>query len=168
MAGPWHLQSSRYGSCPFCSLGEEGSEHLLFWCPAVALAWARTRPPGCDLPLLLAFSQGGEATRRATALAHQVVFLHGALAGRVRSTWEEAAAALTRATKRSGAPKDSHPPDDSGSSDPEDSTPPPSPAGAWFLGVPPHCPHCTARSKARSPATPSPPALAAPPRETPS
>ena len=40
LAGPWDWGPSLYGACPLCGRGEAGAEHLLLWCPAVALAWA--------------------------------------------------------------------------------------------------------------------------------
>ncbi len=37
--GIWCRESSSFGACPLCGLGEFGSENLLVWCPAIALAW---------------------------------------------------------------------------------------------------------------------------------
>ena len=69
----WDWSPSEYGSCPLCGLGEGGAEHLMLWCPAVALAWCALAP-GCGR-LLGKVVVGAEGPVDAAAmLIHQARF----------------------------------------------------------------------------------------------
>ena len=91
--GGW--RPSRYGACPLCGLGEAGAEHLLSWCPAVALAWRRWAPGGAD-PCPASLGRGA-GLRLQAVFAHQVAYLHSTLLGRAALTAGQAAGRLVRA-----------------------------------------------------------------------
>ena len=82
--------------CPLCGRGEGGSEHLLTWCPAVALAWHDLVPNPC-------FLRDAVRRRQHTALLsrflHQVSFLHSALRGHSSMEWRAAGQWLVRAAQ---------------------------------------------------------------------
>ena len=87
---------SLFGCCPLCGLGEAGSEHLLGWCPAVALAWLESRPDSAPNTLLEALHSGAWADSVARFL-HQVVFLHLTRLDQVPRDADQSARALRRA-----------------------------------------------------------------------
>ena len=119
--GGWPV--SRYGQCPLCSLGEAGAEHLLLWCPAVALAWnawgrlAAAAPCGPAGGASATVGQGPsvlEAVRQAhgdvaylATFLHQVAFLYSTLLGRACLEPERAAAWLIRACSRGSSDEES-------------------------------------------------------------
>ena len=119
--GGWPV--SRYGQCPLCSLGEAGAEHLLLWCPAVALAWnawgrlAAVAPCGPASGASATAGQGPsvlEAVRQAhgdvaylATFLHQVAFLYSTLLGRACLEPERAAAWLIRACSRGSSDEES-------------------------------------------------------------
>ena len=67
--------ASAWGCCPLCGLGEAGSEHLLCWCPAVALSWLLLRPDAAPQVVWDALSSGDWADALCRFL-HQVSFLY--------------------------------------------------------------------------------------------
>ena len=86
---------STYAPCPLCGHGEAGAEHLLCWCPAVALAWqylhlGERRP-------IAQILQPPQAPGPLAEFLHQVAHLHGVLLGRATLTAQEAAGRLARA-----------------------------------------------------------------------
>ena len=98
--------ASPYDKCPLCSGGEAGAEHLLSWCPAVALAWAcwgrsAAATAGGHLDdlgpsLLTALLHAHGNVEYLATFVHQVAFLHSTLLGRACMTPVKAAAWLVR------------------------------------------------------------------------
>ena len=99
--------ASSYDKCPLCSDGEAGAEHLLSWCPAVALAWAcwgrsaaaaaDDHPDDLGPSLLAAILHAHGSVEYLATFVHQVSFLHSTLLGRACMTPAKAAAWLVRA-----------------------------------------------------------------------
>ena len=82
--------------CALCAQGEHGSEHLLTWCPAVALAW-RLLSHDADTPILHAIHS--LPTRRLVAtFLHQVSFFASSLSWYSDSGWQRTAQHLRRST----------------------------------------------------------------------
>ena len=93
--GQWNFQSvSDYGACPLCGLGEHGSEHLLSWCPAVAVAWETLGGPA-HVSLREACAVRDLADK-AAPLLHQVAYLATILHGACCMDWREGARRLVR------------------------------------------------------------------------
>ena len=96
LGGAWSWIPSEYGACPLCGLGEGRAEHLLLWCPAIALAW-RLLAAGCE-NLLAEVVSGAEGPANVAALLlHQASFLHLSLQRRASMQWEAAGRWLVRA-----------------------------------------------------------------------
>ena len=96
LSGAWHWGPSDFGSCPLCGLGEGGAEHLLLWCPAVALAWcALAAGRGHLLAEVVAGAAG--PMDAAARLVHQASFVHFSLQRRATMQWEAAGRWLMRA-----------------------------------------------------------------------
>ena len=101
-----------YDACPLCAHGEAGAEHLLSWCPAVALAWggwgrataaaadATGRSGGSGVlgpSLITALLQAQGDVEYLAVFLHQVAFLRAALLGRASMDSDRAADWLIRA-----------------------------------------------------------------------
>ena len=74
LAEDWSWIPNEYGACPLCGLGEGGAEHLLLWCPAIALAW-RLLAADCGNLLAEAVSGAAGPADVAALLLHQASFL---------------------------------------------------------------------------------------------
>ena len=96
LSGAWSWVPSEYGACPLCGLGEGGAEHLLLWCPAVALAW-RFLAAGCESLLAEVVSGADGPVDIAALLLHQASFLQLSLLRRATMQWEAAGRWLVRA-----------------------------------------------------------------------
>ena len=69
MARQWDWGLSSFGACALCGCGEAGAEHLLIWCPAVALAW-RTLGGRQGRPLASAIAVPGDDDALIARLPH--------------------------------------------------------------------------------------------------
>ena len=46
---PWQLHRHRTRPCPLCGFGEHSAEHLLVWCPCLAICWTSLTGDRCRL-----------------------------------------------------------------------------------------------------------------------
>ena len=95
---------AEYDPCPLCGTGELSSQHLILWCPAVALAWLRLT--GRDDSITHALIATDEPKRghldTLAQMLHQVVFLVGALNTRTTMQWTQAANWIVKAVHNRG------------------------------------------------------------------
>ena len=66
--GAW--PDSMWGTCPLCGHGEAGAEHLIIWCPGIAMAWHRISGGHMSLVQTIR-SEGTPARQLAAQLIHQ-------------------------------------------------------------------------------------------------
>ena len=93
----WSLTDSAFSACPLCGRGEAGSEHLCYWCPAVALGWTLAFP---EVPYVsLCHNYDGVKVDRLFAFCQHVIFLYGSLNGTAGVHWGAAGRLIARATR---------------------------------------------------------------------
>ena len=136
---PQHIDvwpDSMWGTCTLCGHGEAGAEHLIIWCPGVAMAWRKIS--GGQMSLVQTVrSEGAPARQVAAQLIHQASFLHGSLMGRAGMDWQHAGHWLIRATHAMAKRRPlAHDPAEDGADDKGSwtGTPPERWAGHWPRG----------------------------------
>ena len=125
---------------PLCGMGGGGGEHLLTWCPAVALCWFHLTG---STDFRAAIRTPSERGALLGAFLHQVVFYYGSLLGRHVSTTHESAAFLSRATRlraRSPLARDSLSDSDGGTSSDDNQDHPDT--AVWTRNSQSDCPTC--------------------------